>query len=92
MKFKKSIISAICILSIISISIFPSYATKLKALKYNHNKGTYLYLINLVFNHKIKFVDGKKKFVRHCDRRFFPKKLSLYLPFYFAEYRNKTSK
>lgn len=87
MKFKKSIIYVVCILSIISISILPSYATKLKVLKYNHNKGVYLYLINLVFNHKIKFVGGKKKFIRHCDRRFLPKKLSLYLPFYFYEYK-----
>jgi len=71
MKFKRSIILDICILSIIFISILPSYATGLKVLKYNHKK-----VIHLYFNHKAKVVDGKKKLVRCCDRRFYPRRLN----------------
>ncbi|MCC3865211.1 hypothetical protein K0040_13120 [Terrisporobacter petrolearius] len=76
MKFKKSIIVSICVLSIIFISILSSYATCSKILKYNQKKGIYLYWTNSNFKNKVKVVGRDKKLVRYFDRRFYPRKFS----------------
>lgn len=76
MKFKKSIILYICVLSIIFISMLPSYATGPQILKYNQKKGIHLYWTNSNFKNKIKVVVSKKKLVRYSDGRFYPRKFN----------------
>ncbi|MCC3868034.1 hypothetical protein K0039_07440 [Terrisporobacter mayombei] len=73
MKFRKSIILVICVLSIIFISILPSYVTGLEILKYNQKNGIHLYWTN--FNHKGRVTWRNKRLVRYFDRRFYPQKL-----------------
>lgn len=79
MKFKKSIIVSICVLSIIFISMLPSYATCSKILKYNQKKGIYLYWNNSNFKNKVKVAGRHKKLVRYFDRRFYPRKFAFAL-------------
>lgn len=76
MKFKKSIILYICILSIIFISMLPSYVTCSNILKYNQKNGIYLYWTNSNFKNIVKVAGRQKKIVRYFDRRVFPRKFS----------------
>lgn len=76
MRFKKSIILYICVLSIIFIFMLPSYTTGPKTLKYNQKRGVHLYWTNSNFRNKIEVTGRKKKLVRYFDGRFYPRKFN----------------